>query len=122
MRTLQLKEFIEEETSRKCGVGEMPQDYTLPVFVIHQMPSMARTGSLAKPNEMEERNYQIDVVGETYESAEEADRRLTAALSEGLHQQFSTVTGPPTIRHNGESRSDDRRYHRMIMVTLYLHE
>ena len=118
MKTQALADFITQNTGRPCGDEEMPDDATEPFFVIHQMPSFERTGTLERPNAFDERNYQVDTVAASKRSAEEAEDRLVEVLSLRLHLMVAGVMGVPVIRSNGGSRTDDRRYHRMTIVTM----
>jgi hypothetical protein len=113
-------DFITQHTGRPCGLEEVPDDATLPFFVIHQMPSFERTGTLEKPNKFEERNYQMDTVGASITSVEDAEGRMVDALNNTLYRTFDSVMGVPVVRHNGGGREDDRRYRRMTIVTMMI--
>jgi hypothetical protein len=114
--------FIEQRTGRKCGLVEAPRNANLPFYTLIPMPGAELYGDLANPNNIEEKIYQLDVVGTSALQTEEAEDRVCTSMGKFLMEDIPGVMGPPLIRKNGASRATDRVFHRVVIVRISVTE
>jgi hypothetical protein len=114
-----LQAHLVNRTGFPVGVGEYPAGNPIrPVLEINAIPNAEMSGGLGSPNTMEDKVFQIDVVGDSVDQVEKAEDRLVRALTDYLVADVAGVMGPPTIRKNGHSRSDDRVFRRIVIATI----
>lgn len=117
-----LRLFVEQSTGRRCGLVEAPKNAKLPFFNIIPIPGSELYGDMANPNSIEEKIYQIDVVGASPGQTEEAESRLCNRLSTSLVAYIPGVMGPPVLRKNGAQRVTDQIYHRIVIARISVTE
>jgi hypothetical protein len=117
-----LRIFIEQQTSRKCGLVEAPKDAKRPFYNLIPIPGAELYGDLQDPNSIEEKIYQIDIVGTSPGQTEEAENRLCRRLSTSLVDSIPGVMGPPILRKNGSQRVTDQVYHRIVIARISVTE
>lgn len=117
-----LQNFISNHTGRECGLVNAPVSAKAPWYTLIPMPGTELTGSLGQPNSMEEKIYQIDVVGVSPSQCEEAEERLCSKLSAFLADEIPGVMGPPLIRKNGAQPATQQVYHRVVIVRISVTE
>lgn len=101
---------------------EAPVNAKLPFYTVIPMPGTDMEGGLGSPNSIEERIYQIDVVGRSPLQAEEAEKRLCRNMTASLVGDVAGVMGPPLVRKNGASRATNQVYHRVVIARISISE